>query len=257
MPVVVRNGVALHVQSLGAAGTPIVMLHGLLVGSLTTWYFAAGPRLARTHRVTMYDLRGHGRSERAKSGYGLDTMADDLRAVISEESEKVTLIGHSYGALTALRFTMREPERVARLVLVDAPIPPWQVGEFGALAKRGPEEIIRTMPPLLAGAVERGGRAGAKLLAQVQFLAMESTLFDDLSKETSIDFDVPSFRAALEAIRVPTICIYGSRSSCVGAGERIARAIPGAQMITLEGGHFLPVEAPHAVADRLEEICRG
>jgi pimeloyl-ACP methyl ester carboxylesterase len=40
------DGVELHVEELGA-GPPVVMLHGLLVGNMTTWYFTAAPELAR------------------------------------------------------------------------------------------------------------------------------------------------------------------------------------------------------------------
>ncbi|MGH7285457.1 MAG: alpha/beta fold hydrolase, partial [Polyangiaceae bacterium] len=55
-----RNGVALHVQRLGENGSPVVMLHGLFVGSMASWYFTAAPALAEKHRVLLYDLRGNG-----------------------------------------------------------------------------------------------------------------------------------------------------------------------------------------------------
>ena len=71
MSVVTARDLAFHVQELGS-GPPVVMLHGLLVGSLASWYFTAAPALASRHRVRMYDLRGHGRSAPARTGYDLE-----------------------------------------------------------------------------------------------------------------------------------------------------------------------------------------
>src|SRR5262249_4217583 len=156
MPVVEKRGLSFHVQVVGS-GPPLVMLHGLIIGSMTTWYFSAAPRLARTHRVTLYDLRGHGRSARPPSGYDLATMADDLDALLDGPA---TLVGHSWGALVALRLALRRPERVNRLVLVEAPLPPSRAaGEMAALLQLTPEQIgalalatgidlLRFVPPL-------------------------------------------------------------------------------------------------------------
>ena len=47
MPAVAANQLTFHVQELGA-GPDVVMLHGLLIGSLASWYFTAAPALART-----------------------------------------------------------------------------------------------------------------------------------------------------------------------------------------------------------------
>jgi pimeloyl-ACP methyl ester carboxylesterase len=244
MPVVERNGLSFHTQELGAGGKLVIMLHGLLVGSMTTWYFGAAPRLARANRVRLYDLRGHGRSARAPSGYDRATMAADLFA-LHHEDEPAVIVGHSYGAVVALEYARRHPARVAGLALVEAPIPPGRLAEIGDFAARGADEMLRSLPPALAGAVERGGRAAAKLLDQLRFLAEESSLLRDLAAQETYDLD------GLASLRVPTLCIYGESSSCRPAGERLAKAIPGAQLVILKGGHFLPVEAPAAVTDEL------
>ncbi len=258
MPFVQHNDLSFHTQVLGT-GAPVCMLHGLLVGSMTTWYFTAAPRLARTHRVLLYDLRGHGRSSRPRSGYDLETMASDLEVLLESfappDGPPVTLVGHSYGALTALRFALRHPGRIARLALVEAPIPPSQAGDLGAFISRGPEEMARALPSILSETVQRGGRAGARFIEQVRFLATETTLLDDLAQERG--FDPAAQSPAAAAFRAPVLCIYGDRSSCLPAGEQIARAIPGAQLVILPGGHYLPVEASQAVADELERFCRG
>ena len=149
MPVVTANQLSFHVQLLGDPGAPpLAMLHGLFIGSLAGWYFTAAPALARRHRVLVYDLRGHGRSERARSGYDTVTMADDLDALLGS-TRPVTLVGHSYGALVALRFALSRPGQVARLVLVEPPLPPSRAGEIASFVRLPPEELDGLACPTL------------------------------------------------------------------------------------------------------------
>jgi pimeloyl-ACP methyl ester carboxylesterase len=250
MPVVERNGTAFHTQILGA-GPPAVMLHGLLVGSMTTWYFGAAPRLARSHRTMLYDLRGHGRSARTTGGYDLATMVADLDALALgfAGDEPLTLIGHSYGAAAALRFALAHPARVARLVLVEAPMPPFLDSEFGDFLRRAPDEMAGALPDALRGVVERGGRAATRFLAQLRFLAVESTLLGDLAREAEHS------DAELARIACPLLAVYGARSTCLPAGERLQRVVPGARLVVLPGGHFLPTEMPDALASVIVAFC--
>jgi pimeloyl-ACP methyl ester carboxylesterase len=254
MPVATYNGVSLHVQTLGAEGSPVVLLHGLLVGNLASFYFTAAPALARTHRVLTYDLRGHGKSERAASGYDVATMAKDLEAIADDFApapEPVTLVGHSYGAVIALAYALRHPARVKKLVVVEAPLPPSSLAELDAFIARPLHEMSEALPSALSDAAARGGRRGARLIEAMRFLTMESSLLSDLRRATNIPDE------ALASLRVPTLCAYGTRSSCLPVGERLARVIPGARLSLLEGGHFLPTEAPRALSDAIVEFVDG
>src|SRR5689334_20350545 len=109
------RGVSFHVQELGdgAGRPPVVMLHGLLLGSMASWYFTTAPVLAAGRRVMLFDLRGHGLSGRPKDGYDVATMAGDLGALVEARfgaaDGPVDLVGHSYGALVALRFAIDHP----------------------------------------------------------------------------------------------------------------------------------------------------
>ena len=49
----------------------------------------------------------------------------------------------------------------------------------------------------------------------------------------------------------PTLLLYGDRSRCAPAGERLARVVPGARLIMLPGGHNLHFEARAQVAGAL------
>jgi pimeloyl-ACP methyl ester carboxylesterase len=246
MPVVQRRGLTTHLQLLGE-GPPLVMLHGLLVGSLAGWYFGAAPRLAKAFRVLCYDLRGHGLSGPSASGYGLRCLGEDLDDLRSEAgSSPVTLVGHSWGALVALRYAIDFPERVAKLVVVEAPLPPSNLPELSGFLSSGPAEQLAALPDVLRDAVAGGSRQGKKLLAQLQRLVLNSSLMKDLSAE-------PDFSdAELAGLRVPTVCIYGDRSGCLPAGQKLAATIPGAQLHVIPGGHFLPAESAQALTDLLE-----
>jgi pimeloyl-ACP methyl ester carboxylesterase len=253
MPHLDRSGLNLHVQVLGDGGPPLAMLHGLLVGSMATWYFGAAPRLARRFRVLLSDLRGHGLSSPAPTGYDLPTLAADLHAMLPMAGAgSATLVGHSYGGLVALRYALTHRHRVRRLVLVDAPLPPSQVPELATFLERRPEDMLAALPPLMAQGVAGGSRQGRRLLQQLQRLVGDSSLLADLRSE-------PDFTdAELAQLDVPTLLVYGDSSGCRPAGERLARTLPHAHLRLLPGGHFLPAEQPALLADLLaEELFHG
>jgi pimeloyl-ACP methyl ester carboxylesterase len=259
MPFAVHHGLKFHVQELGskaegprADDSPVIMVHGLLVGSMASWYFTVAPALAVRHRVLLYDLRGHGMSERARSGYDVMTMAGDLASIAdSFASGPITLVGHSYGAVVALRFALKHPERVKKLVLVEAPMPPSRLDELDGFLGKPAEQMAESLPGALREALARKGRQATRFVDGLRFLATESTLFADLRSAEDVPDD------ALAALRCPVLCVYGTESSCRPVGDRLARVIPGARLVVLQGGHFLPVEAPRALGECITEFLDG
>ena len=251
MPLVAARGISHHVQEVGA-GPTVVMVHGLLIGSVASWYFTAAPALAAEHRVRVYDLRGHGRSERAPSGYSTRELAADLAALTDDLREPFDLVGHSWGALVALQYALAHPTRVRRLALVEAPLPPAgaieQLG-FSVDDRELATRLIDALPASLRDAVTGGRRQATRLLASLSFLVGESTLLADLRGEPDVD------DASLAALRVPTLLAYGDRSSCRPAGERLARALPDATLVVLAGGHYLHLDARAELAAALVEFC--
>lgn len=248
------NGVRLHVQELGAPGRhpTAVLLHGLLVDNLSSWYFTAAPRLARERRVVLYDLRGHGKSERAPAGYDTASLAADLgRLVAGLDAGPVDLVGHSYGALVALRYAREHPEHVRRLALVEAPLPPSRFGELEAWLDAEPEQLLAALPEGLRAGIESGGRRARRALAALGFLLGESSLVADLKAEA----DVPD--AELARLALPVLLVYGRSSSCRGVGERLERALPDARRVELDGGHYLHLERPAELAASLEAFLDG
>ncbi len=238
------DGVALHVQEMGH-GPPVVMLHGLLVGNMSTWYWTAAPELARNHRVILFDLRGHGRSDRPRDGYDAERMTQDLASVIEHVTDgPVSLVGHSYGGFIALRFALRHPDRVRKLAVVEAPLPPSSLVEMDAFLCRTPTEMLASLPPVLRGAIA-DGRRGARMAEGLRFLAQESTLIRDLRRAE----DLPD--EALRTLSCPLLAVYGADSSCRASGARLQSLLPDARLVSLPGGHFLPLETPRPLTAAL------
>jgi pimeloyl-ACP methyl ester carboxylesterase len=103
-------------------GEDVVMIHGL-GANLAFWYMGIAKEIATNFRVITYDLRGHGRSRMQESGYTLNSMGDDLDALLDHLGvTRAHIVGHSFGARVALAYTIRRPERVASLTVADTQV---------------------------------------------------------------------------------------------------------------------------------------
>src|SRR5688572_31593559 len=117
---VVANGVRHHVQRLGSGRPTVVFVHGLVMDNLSSFYFTLANPVATGAAVLLYDLRGHGLSERPARGYAIADLVADLAALLDAEDLRapVQLVGNSFGGLIALAFAIAHPARVGGLVLI-------------------------------------------------------------------------------------------------------------------------------------------
>lgn len=94
----------LHVEDTGGAGRPVVLIHGWpLSGEAFNGQIPALQQAG--YRVVTYDRRGFGRSDKPLTGYTYDTLADDLRTLLTElELIDVTLVGFSMGGGEVARY---------------------------------------------------------------------------------------------------------------------------------------------------------
>jgi pimeloyl-ACP methyl ester carboxylesterase len=118
MPTVRANGLDIGYEVHGA-GPPLVMLHGA-TSSGREDFAALIPISSRAFLVHVPDARGHGSTRwDAAAGFRYDWLVDDLLAFVDAvHLSTFHLIGFSMGALTALQFAARFPERLRTLVVV-------------------------------------------------------------------------------------------------------------------------------------------
>lgn len=116
----------LHVR-VGGSGPAVVLLHGYTqTGDM--WSPLAS-ELARDHTVVVPDLRGLGLSSRPQGGYDKKTQAGDIVRVLDALGIRAAdVVGHDIGTMVSYALAAQHPDRVTRLVVMDAPLPgvgPW------------------------------------------------------------------------------------------------------------------------------------
>jgi pimeloyl-ACP methyl ester carboxylesterase len=123
---IMTNGVTIHVRS-GGTGPAVVLLHGY--GETGDMWAPLATDLVRDHTVIVPDLRGLGLSTKPPGGFDKKTQAEDVAGVMTELGvRQADVVAHDIGNMVAFQFAAQHPDRVRRLVLIDAPVPgvgPW------------------------------------------------------------------------------------------------------------------------------------
>jgi 2-succinyl-6-hydroxy-2,4-cyclohexadiene-1-carboxylate synthase len=261
-----RGGVELEVEEHGAGPRPFVLVHGF-TGSRDDFREML-PRLAARGRTLALDLRGHGGSTNTgdPAGYDLDTLRDDVLAVLDAVgAPRCDLLGHSMGGMVALRLVLAAPERVASLVLMDtAPGPVDRAArrffEVGAkIARESGMEALAALaraaaerdpgrPPSVRRTIERIGPDAWWPRQRAKLAAMDPVAFETLGLALT---DHASAEERLGEIRCPTLVLVGSEDApFLAPSARMARAIPGAHHVVIEGAAHSPqLESPEAWLD--------
>src|SRR5436190_4380868 len=111
----------------GGSGPVVVLIHGYAENS-DSWAPLAAD-LMKDHTVVVPDLRGIGKSSKPEAGYDKKTQAKDIRAVVTGLGyDKTFVVAHDIGNTVAYAYAATYPDKVERLVVMDAPIPgiePW------------------------------------------------------------------------------------------------------------------------------------
>ena len=247
---VLLNGIRHHVQRLGeTSGSPVVFLHGLVMDNLSSWYFTVATQVAKSHRAVLYDLRGHGRSERATTGYGLEALSDDLLALIDhEELAGVTLVGHSFGGTLALATALRS-ERVERLVLVDplVPEPGWGERMAGTLTLGEHERNAVIADRFQDWLGRHSSRKRTRLERHARFLVEETSLLADLRTSRSWPLE------AFADLTIPVRMLNGASSDVRPQCERLEAHLPDVQTRWIEGTHSILWEQTEVVCTAIED----
>jgi pimeloyl-ACP methyl ester carboxylesterase len=244
-------------------GPPLLLVHGW-PQHWWAWRKVI-PALAQRYRVICPDLRGHGWTDAPADGYDKEQLATDLLALLDAMGlDKVTWVGHDWGAHSGLLAALRAPERFERLVMLC--VPPIFTPDRSLrslllfVSYQGP---IST--PLLGRFIVRHGFAGRILRiarGKGEWTDEEVRVFDDVFRAKP-HVTVAMYRTFLlrellpiargryasQQLQVPTTVLVGDRDLIT---KRLsAGAYAGQPNIVVERvpdvGHFLPDEEPDAV----------
>jgi non-heme chloroperoxidase len=113
------NGIDLHYLDWGGSGDVLLFLAGMGCNAHIFDDFA--PRFRDKFHVMALTRRGHGESDHPESGYDADTLTEDIRQFLDVLGiEKIILVGHSMANVELSHFSALYPERVLKLVFLDA-----------------------------------------------------------------------------------------------------------------------------------------
>jgi len=126
---IIAGDLTFHYVQWGTQGSPIIFIHGITANAF--YFQALADDLANNYRVFAYDLRGRGDSDKPENGYSIPFHAADLAEMIDKlEVDRPIIAGHSLGALIGLYFAVHYPEKLSKLILIDAGAPfEWKTPE--------------------------------------------------------------------------------------------------------------------------------
>ncbi|MCD4767812.1 MAG: alpha/beta hydrolase [Methanosarcinales archaeon] len=216
---------------------PIIFSHGWMC-DCSVWNSQI-EFFAEKYKVVAYDQRGHGRSDKPKGDYSVQTLSNDMHSLIQKlDIEKVTLVGHSMGGMAALVFALDHPDKVSKLVLV------------GTSAKMDFSGYIQLWIMMHIFSYESFARRMIDLLydpsEQVKKEAFDRAMNTpkfvsyDCATEFMKNYDI---RDRVSEIKVPTLIIVGEKDEATPAkmSQLLNREIEGSKLQIISDTKHMPL----------------
>ena len=203
-------------------GEALILLHGN--GENCDYFQGQTDEFARFFHVYAIDTRGHGKTPRGNAPFTIRQFADDLLDFMdAHQIGKAHLLGFSDGGNIAMIFAMKHPNRVNRLILNGA-----------NLDAKGVKSSVQ-IP------IEIGYRI-AKIFARIsQTAKLNAEMLGLMVNDPNV---LPE---ELVKIQAKTLVIAGTKDMIKDEHTRlIAQSIPDAQLVILEGNHFIANKCPQA-----------
>lgn len=246
------------------SGPSVMLIHGF-GGAASNWSLVA-PELATRFRVLVPELPGHGGSSAIPGPVEtLDPYADRVASLLDVPT---VVVGHSLGAVVALRVAGRHPEAVRGLVLAGC-------AGIGSGTRRSQRALtlVSVIQPGKRLSRRRRAFAQRRLLKRVAFGFVgvaDADALDPLAAEgflagSGLHTDVRAAgdalvrtdpRIDLERVRCPALVLHGARDAQVPLrdGFEYARRLRAPLRVIADCGHLLIGERPHAVVDAISEF---
>jgi pimeloyl-ACP methyl ester carboxylesterase len=240
------------------SGPPLVLVHGAFSDHRTNWEFVA-PLLEGRFTLHAVARRGRGETD-ATRGHRLEDEAQDVGAVLRAIGEPVFLLGHSYGAHTAIAAAAEAPDRVRGLVLYEPAWPdlvrPPALAPLEALARAGDWDgfaatFFRDL--LSVPAAELAALRATPLWPPI--VADAPASLGDLRALGRYDFRADRFRG----LRVPVVLQVGTESPRdLYVTDALAAVLPDVRVQELPGqAHEGMTTAPELYAEAVSGALLG
>src|SRR6266542_523284 len=250
MPTEKINGVSIFLQEFGS-GDPLVLVHGSWVDHME-WPFVV-PLLAPRFRVTVYDRRGHGQSERLPAQGSIREDVSDLAAIIERAGAPAHVVGSSMGASISLRLAAARPDLFRTVNVHEPPLFDLLLDDpqTRPLAEELNKSFLLVADELAAGNMEAGARRFVEMVlgpgAWDKFLPEDAkqmlinnapTFLDETRDPEILSIDTQ----ALARFQGPVLLTSGSESPPFFAPvlDKLAAVLPNATRKTLAGDGHLP-----------------
>jgi haloalkane dehalogenase len=263
-----RDGLRMHYVEEGS-GAPVLLLHG--EPSWAFLYRKMIPPLALVARVVAPDYFGFGRSDKPTSieDYSYDFHYSSIERLAEElDLREATVVVQDWGGPIGLRLAVEQPDRVARLVILNtgigagrAPSPEWL--RFREFMQRVGTEIvpgqlvrISCVSELEDDVVEAYNAPFPTPESKAGVLAFPEHVPTELDHPNAAK--MLEVRAALERWEKPALVLFSDSDPIFTpeAAERLAARIPGAgpAEIVAGAGHFLQEEKGEEIAERIVQF---
>ena len=249
------------------AGQPVVFLHGQ-PGGAEMWAPVQELLAGRAVRTLALDRPGYGNTSLEAGGFAHN--ADVLTGVLARLGRPAVVVAHSWAAGPALLAARRAPEMVAGLVLCAPVGDPTSVTVLDRLLAHGRvgRFVLRAALAVGAWLVRLPGgehlltAAGMGRLPPAEARSVTLPALDRRARhaaaveQMALVEELVEVRRAARSVGAPTVVLGGDGDGVVRprAVRGLARAVPGARLVMLHGGHLVPLEHPEAVVDAVLEL---
>ena len=255
----------LRVRSAGSGEALMFWPSLLMTGDM---WRAQAEHFGTGRRVLLVDPPGHGGSEKLSRPFTFDECARCIVDVLDALGLDTThFVGNSWGGMTGATFAANNPGRVGRAVLMNCTASAAgarQKVEYGLLL-RAAGLIGRIRPPLTRSVLKAflGPTTFTTRPDVVEFVRATVESVDIASARwavRSVVPDRPDQRPLLSRVRTPVLVVGGAEDATFPITETsaMARAIPGARMVVLDGvAHLAGLEDPGLVNQVVEDFLRS
>lgn len=283
------NGIKMHYVTAGQEGSPIMFVHGFP----EFWYEWKDQlaELGQNYRTVAPDLRGYNLSEKPAEleQYNVSILVNDLRGLADHLGwNKFTMVAHDWGGILGWAFAQTYPERLERLVIVNAPHPGIFLRELreNPVQQQASQYMIRFRHPKAELALAANNYDA--MINQIMGEGFKQGYFNEADRQAYLEaWSQPGaltgglnfYRAARvgpptpespevsadvwpkdQTVRVPTLVIWGERDLALTTNNLtgLDEFVPDLQIKRVpDGSHWVIHEQPTLINGYIREFIEG